>query len=162
MSDQQSEARLASLEARLGEVEDQLAILRLIMSWGPAVDTGDAEAAAALFTEDAVLESDLSYLVTPAAIRAMVRGEGHQSLIKDGSAHIPAFPIVRIDGDEANAVGYTRVYHHTPEGYEVWRVSANYWEFRRTDGGWRVAKRSNHVIDGGPEAGEILRRALPE
>jgi hypothetical protein len=161
MSENEVNERLAALEARLQAVEDQLAIHRLVNSWGPAVDTGSGEAAAALFSEDAVLQSDLSYLVTPASVKAMVYGEGHQSLIRGGSAHIPAFPIVNVDGDRANAVGYTRVYRFTPEGYEVWRVSANYWEFRRTPDGWRVTNRTNHVIDGGPEASEILRRALP-
>lgn len=161
MSDGEANNRLAALEARLQQVEDQLAIQRLVNSWGPAVDTGDGEAAASLFTDDAILESDLSYLVSPAAIRAMVHGEGHQALIADGSAHVPAFPLITINGDRASAVAYTRVYHHTPQGYEVWRVSANYWEFRRTGEGWRVTKRSNHVIDGGQEAAEILRRALP-
>lgn len=154
------EDRVGALEARLKHVEDQLEIHRLINSWGPFVDTGNGEAAAGLFSDDAVLQSDLSYLVSPAAIRAMVYADGHQSLIRDGSAHIPAFPLVNVDGDSANAVGYTRVYRHTPTGYEVWRVSANYWEFKRTPDGWRVSKRVNHVIDGGPEAGEILRNAV--
>lgn len=160
MDDAELNDRIAAVEARLQQVEDQLAIHRLINSWGPAVDTGDGEAAASLFSEDAILESDLSYLIGPAAITAMVHGDGHQALIRDGSAHVPAFPLIAIDGDHAQAVGYTRVYHHTPDGYEVWRVSANYWEFRRTAEGWRVTKRSNHVIDGGPEANELLRRAL--
>jgi hypothetical protein len=162
MSEAELNERLAVLEGRLRAVEDQLAIHRLINSWGPAVDTGNGEAAAALFAEDGVLQSDLSYLVTPAAVKAMVYGEGHQALIRDGSAHIPAFPIINVEADRANAVGYTRVYHLTPDGYEVWRVSANYWEFRRTPEGWRVTNRTNHVIDGGPEANGLLRRALPD
>lgn len=154
--------RLAALEQRVNLLEDQLDIHRLINSWGPAVDSGNGDAAAALFADDGVLESDLSYLIGPASIRAMVLGEGHQSLIRDGSAHIPAFPIVRVNGDDASATGYTRVYHHTGEGYEVWRLSANYWEFRRTPGGWRVTSRINHVIDGGPKANEILSRSFDQ
>jgi ketosteroid isomerase-like protein len=154
------EARLIAMEERLTLVEDQLDIHRLINSWGPAVDTGNADAAAALFADDAILESDLSYLIGPASIKAMVHGEGHQALIRDGSAHIPAFPIVRVNGNEATATGYTRVYHHTNEGYEVWRLSANHWEFRRTADGWRVTRRTNQVIDGGPKANELLSRAL--
>jgi ketosteroid isomerase-like protein len=156
----QLEARLIALEERLKLVEDQLDIHRLINSWGPAVDTGNGDAAAALFAEDAVLESDLSYLIGPVSIKAMVHAEGHQALIRDGSAHIPAFPIVRVNGDEASATGYTRVYHHTNEGYEVWRLSANHWEFRRTTEGWRVTRRTNQVIDGGAKANELLSRAL--
>jgi ketosteroid isomerase-like protein len=140
----------------VGRLEDQLAIHRLINSWGPAVDTGQAEAAAALFSDDAVLTSDMSHLVGPAAIEEMVRSDGQQALIRQGSAHIPAFPLVDIDGDTARAIGYSRVYLHTDAGYEVWRVSANYWEFRRTMHGWRVTSRTNHVIDGGSEAQELL------
>jgi ketosteroid isomerase-like protein len=148
------------MEERLERVEDHLTIQRLINSWGPAVDTGNSEAAAALFAEDGVLESDLSYLIGPAAVAAMVLGEGHQALIRDGSAHVPATPVIRIEGDTATATGYTRVYRHTPDGYEVWRVSANRWEFRRTAQGWRVTRRTTQVVDGGPKAAEILTKAI--
>jgi ketosteroid isomerase-like protein len=151
---------VAALEQRVRFLEDQVAIHRLINTWGPAVDTGNAESVAGLFSEDAVLESDLSSLTGPAAISAMVLSEGQQSLIRRGSAHIPAFPIVDVDGDEATAIGYSRVYQHTDDGYEVWRVSANYWEFQRTGEGWRVSRRTNHVIDGGPEAQQLLGRVF--
>jgi ketosteroid isomerase-like protein len=154
--------RVAALEARVRLLEDKLAIQQLITAWGPAVDTGNSGAAASLFTEDCVLESDLSYLVTPAAILAMVRGEGHQALIRDGSAHIPATAIVNVEGDRATAIGYTRVYRHTPDGYEVWRVSANNWEFRRTPDGWRVVRRIAQVIDDTGKANELLSRAFDE
>jgi len=152
--------RVAALEERVQLLEDKLAIQQLITAWGPAVDTGNSEAAASLFTEDCVLESDLSYLVSPAAISAMVLGEGHQALIRDGSAHIPATAMINVEGDRATAVGYTRVYRHTPDGYEVWRVSANNWEFRRTPDGWKVVRRSAQVIDATGKANELLTRAF--
>ena len=160
MTDNELHDRLAALEHRVRLLEDHVAIHRLINSWGPAVDTGNAEAAGALFSDDAILESDLSYLIGPGAISYMVTGEGHQALIREGSAHIPAFPIIRVDGDAATAVGYTRVYRHTDDGYEVWRVSANAWRFRRADGVWKVTRRTNHVIDGGPQAPKLLSQAF--
>jgi ketosteroid isomerase-like protein len=162
VEDAELEARFAGVEERVRRLEDQVAIHRLINSWGPAVDTGQAEAAAALFSEDAVLQSDMSHLTGPAAIADMVRSDGQQALIDQGSAHIPAFPVVDIDGDAARAIGYSRVYLHTDEGYEVWRVSANYWEFTRTEAGWRVSRRTNHVIDGGPQAQQLLGRWFAE
>ena len=110
---------VTALEERVGRLEDQLAIHRLINSWGPAVDTGQAEVAAGLFSDDAVLTSDMSHLVGPAAIEEMVHSDGQQALIRQGSAHIPAFPLVDIDGDAARAIGYSRVYLHTDAGYEV-------------------------------------------
>lgn len=154
--------RVAALEERVQHLEDQVAIHRLINSWGPAVDTGNAETASGLFSDDAILESDLSYLTGPEAISAMVHSEGQQSLIRGGSAHIPAFPVLDVDGDKATAIGYSRVYRHTEDGYEVWRVSANYWEFKRTGGGWRVSRRTNHVIDGGQEARQLLGRLFQQ
>ena len=153
---------MAALEERVRLLEDKVAIQQLITAWGPAVDTGNSEAAASLFTEDCILESDLSYLVSPPAISAMVLGEGHQALIRDGSAHIPATAIVNVEGDHATAIGYTRVYRHTPDGYEVWRVSANNWEFRRTPDGWRMVRRTAQLIDDTGKANELLSRAFDE
>ncbi len=152
--------RLVALEARIRLLEDQFAIHRLVNSWGPAVDTGDSRAAAELFADDGVLESDLSRLVGPDAVAAMVESDGQQSLIRDGCAHVQAFPLVAIDGDSATATGYSRVYRYRDGALEIWRVSANRWELRRTPDGWRVTRRVNHVIDGGPEARDLLNRGL--
>ncbi|MGH7856341.1 MAG: nuclear transport factor 2 family protein, partial [Candidatus Binatia bacterium] len=121
---------------------------------------GDSDAAAALWDDDGVLDSDLSHLEGPAAVAEMVLSEGQQSLIRQGCAHVQGFPVLTVEGDRATATGYSRVYRHTDEGHEVWRVSANHWEFRRTPSGWRVTRRTNRVIDGGPEARDVLGRAL--
>jgi ketosteroid isomerase-like protein len=155
--------RLVDLEERVRLLEDQLAIHRLVNTWGPAVDGDNPDAAAAIWTEDGILLSDMkgTFLDGPAAVAAMVRGGGHQELIHRGSAHIQSFPLVSVDGDEATAIGYSRVYlHNDGGGYEVWRVSANRWDFRRTPNGWRVARRVNQVIDGGPKAREVLNQAF--
>jgi SnoaL-like domain len=150
------EERVAALERRVQTLEDQTAVLRLINSWGPAVDTGTSQAAGALFDEDGVLESDLSRLEGPAAVVAMVESEGQQALIRQGCAHVPSAPLITVDGDQAVATVYSQVYLHTEHGHEVWRVSANRWEFRRTPAGWRVTRRVNRVIDGTPEAHRLL------
>ena len=152
--------RVSALERRVQELEDQLAILRVINSWGPAVDTGSSMAAGALFDSDGVLESDLSRLEGPAGVEAMVHSDGQQSLIGRGCAHVQTAPLIVVDGDRATAIAYSQVYLHADQGHEVWRVSANQWEFRRTPNGWRVTRRLNRVIDGNPEAHSILRRAL--
>jgi ketosteroid isomerase-like protein len=152
--------RLVDVERRVLELEDQVAILGLINRWGPAVDTGSSEAAGALFDTDGVLESDLARLVGPDAVRAMVQSEGQQALIRRGCAHVQTAPVVAVDGDTATAVSYSQVYLHADDGHDVWRVSANQWEFRRTADGWRVTRRLNRVIDGNPDAHPILERAL--
>lgn len=158
MSD--AEDRLAALEERVRLLEDQVELYRLISTYGPAVDTGSDQAAGALWDEDGAYEFDTSRLDGPAGISAMVRGETHQSLIRNGCAHILAMPVVTVSGDRARATGYSRVYRHVGDGYEVWRVSANHWEFRRTPAGWKVTRRVNRTLDGSTEARDILRRAV--
>ena len=156
----QLEDRLAALETIVGLLADEAAIRELICSWGPACDIGDSEAAAALWTEDGVLVSDMSRLEGPAGVAAMVESDGQQALIRQGCAHVQGLPVIKIDVDRATATNYSRVYLHTDSGYEIWRVSANSWEFRRIPAGWRVTRRTAHVIDGGPEARELLARGL--
>jgi SnoaL-like domain len=153
---------LAALEHRVRVLEDQVAILRLVNSWGPAVDSGASVAAGALWDEHGILDSDLSLLEGPADVVAMVESDGQQSLIRQGCAHVQSAPVVKVDGDRAVAVSYSQVYLHTEHGHDVWRVSANQWEFRRTASGWRVTRRANRVIDGSTEAHQILAGALDD
>jgi hypothetical protein len=160
--DTEATDRFAAIERRVQLLEDEVAVLRLVNSWGPAVDTGNSEAAGALFDEAGVLESDLSHLEGPGAVVAMVESDGQQSLIRQGCAHVQSAPIVTIDGDRAEAVTYSQVYLHSDQGHHVWRVSANQWQFARTPRGWRVTRRSNRVIDGSPDAHQILVRALDQ
>jgi hypothetical protein len=152
--------RVLALERRVRELEDRVEILGLINRWGPAVDTGGSAAAARLFDADGVLESDLSRLEGRSRVEAMVESEGQQSLIRNGCAHVQTAPVITVDGDVATAITYSQVYLHAVEGHQVWRVSANQWDFRRTEDGWRVTRRRNRVIDGGTEAHSILRRAF--
>jgi ketosteroid isomerase-like protein len=160
VGEQDIEQRLSALERRVRMLEDHLAILQLVYRWGPAVDTGSATAAGELFADDGILESDLSRLEGPSAVVAMVESDGQRALIDRGCAHVQTAPIVVVDGDAARATAYSQVYLHAEGGHEVWRVSANQWDFRRTAEGWRVVRRANRVIDGGAEARAILARAL--
>jgi len=154
------EDRLRALEERVAHLEDQLALYRLVSTYGPAVDTGSSRAAGALWDDEGVYEFDTSRLDGPDGIAAMVEGRGHQGLIRNGCAHVMAMPVVTVDGDTARATGYSRVYRHVGDGYEVWRVSANHWEFRRTPAGWKVTRRVNRTLDGSEEARQILRHGV--
>jgi hypothetical protein len=156
------DARLQALEDRIQALEDQLAVYRLISSYGPAVDTGSSEEAAALWAEDGVYEFDSSRLEGANAVAAMVQSDGHQSLIRQGCAHVLALPVVRVEGDRAFAAGYSRVYRHVGDGYEVWRVSANRWELARTAAGWRVTRRTNHQLDGSDVPRQLLHSAFDD
>ena len=154
------EDRIAALEDRVRTLEDQSTLCRLIGSWGPAADTGNGQAASSFWADDAVLEMETGRLEGASAVRAMIDSDGQLQLVNRGCAHVQSFPVIQIDGDRATAVDYGRVYLHADQGCEIWRVSVNSWEFRRTEGEWRVVRRQVHVIDGGSEARRLLGRVV--
>jgi hypothetical protein len=162
------EEAVNTLTERVKQLEDQLALYRIVGSYGPAMDTGSGDECGALWAEDGVYEfavhsdegSVTHTVLGPAGVKGMCEADPQQELIRDGCAHIMAMPLVEVTGDAAVATGYSRVYRHADDGFSVWRVSANRWEFKRQADGWRVTRRSNRMIDGDPEARRILRRGL--
>lgn len=152
------EATVAALADRVRELEDRLEIYHLIATYGIAVDSGSDDAMGQVFREDGVYDSDPAPMEGRPAIAAMVRSDGHQSLIHGGAAHVMALPVVRVDGDHAVATGYSRVYRADGQGgFEVWRVSANRWELERGADGWHAVHRTNRLLDGRDESRQLLR-----
>ncbi|HMD46268.1 MAG TPA: nuclear transport factor 2 family protein [Acidimicrobiales bacterium] len=149
---------VAELGRRLGQVEDQLAIFKLICTYGPAVDSGGGEAAAALWTDDGVYDSDTHVWRGHDEIAGLVEAGQHQTMLAEGCAHILGFPRVTLDGDRAVATCYSRVYRRSADGYYVWRLAANRWELTRTPDGWRAVTRINRLIDGSDAARRVLAR----
>ena len=152
--------RLAALEDRVRVLEDHIDLYRLVCRWGAAADIGSGATAGALFTDDGVLEFEQTRVEGAAAVAEMIDSEGQKALVNQGCAHVQGLPMVHVDGDRASATNYSHVYLHTDDGYEVWRVTANTWEFRRTEDGWRATRRTAHTIDGRPEARALLARAF--
>jgi hypothetical protein len=169
------EKRLAVLEGRVNALEDQVALYQLMSAYGPLVDSGDAEATAALWTEDGVYdwgggptpaegapvkEGPAGAAYSQAAIADMVRGPYHQEIINTGAGHVIGLPHLKVDGDTAVGTSYSRLYRRDGDNFRTWRVGANRWEFVRTPDGWRVKQRINRVLNGDAEARELLRRGV--
>jgi hypothetical protein len=89
----------------------------------------------------------------------MVEGEGHQSLIMNGAAHVLTSPRIVIDGDEARGWSYALNIRWDAEEERFWvaRVSANGWRWRRGTDGWRIVYRVNRNLDGTEEPRAVLR-----
>lgn len=150
--------RLAQLESRIRELEDRLAIGELIASYGPLVDAGAAEAAAALWTEDGCYDVDTGRYDGRDGIAAMVESRGHQRLIAGGCAHLTSPPRISLDGDAAVAVGHSQLLVRRADGrgFDVLRATAHRWELVRTPEGWRVHRRTARLLDGGEDARQLL------
>lgn len=150
-----------ALAARLQAVEDRLAIIQLLASYGPAVDSGDAEATAGIWTADGVYDSYPAPMHGHDDLVAMVGSDLHQGLINGGCAHLIGMPQVEVHGDTAVATGYSMlcVRDEATDGFRVWRVSANRWELTRTPTGWRTTNRVNRLLDGSAQARALLGAA---
>ena len=85
MTDRQTDSD--DLVARLRRLEDDRDIRQLIASYGPAVDAGDADAAARLWSSDGVYDVDGWRMEGRADIHAMVRSAAHQNLVAKGCCH---------------------------------------------------------------------------
>lgn len=133
---------------RLRRLEDSEAIRNLIASYGPLADSGDAVAVAALWEADGIYDvGGYGIAAGRSAIAALIVSDTHQSLMAEGCAHILSPHHIALDGDRAEATGYSMVVRKTETGFEPWRVSTNIWHLaRQADGRWLVASRINRPI----------------
>ena len=156
-----AEHQIDRLEARMRQLEDELAIYQLMSTYGPAVDSGETTTASELWTETGDYgSSGAGFWSGAAAIKAMLDGEGHQGLIANGCAHVFDIPRVVVTGDRAVAICHFFLYRHADDGFVTWRVAASRWDLVRGPGGWRVEHRINQLLDGSPEAREVFAEAL--
>ncbi len=154
------EDTVRALEERVRQLEDTVAIYRLVATYGPAVDSGTDTVASDLWTESGIYDLGTRVMNGASDIAAMVRGDGHQQLIQNGGAHVLAMPLVHVDGDRAVATGYSNVFRFVDGAFEVFRTSANRWELERTADGWQATRRTTRLLDGNDEGRDILHRAV--
>jgi hypothetical protein len=155
------ETRLRELEGRVRELEDTLEVIRVVASYGPSVDGGASVEAGRLWAEDGVYDSDAAAepLEGRAAFEALAARVGQLPM---GVAHFLNLPVVVVDGGHATVTGHSNTYHQDDGRYVVARVSSNRWELDKIDGRWQVRSRVNRILDGSPEARELLARGVRE
>ena len=159
------EARLLEIEARLLKAEDHLAILNLLMSYGPLVDSATAEPAAALWVEGGgynftMPDGTANRLIAPDEVAGIYSWPGHLDMVNSGCAHMTATPKITVDGDNAQAVGYSVVVLREGDRWVLYRAAVNHWTLARTGDGWRIVERYNRALDGSPESHQTMQKVL--
>ena len=152
------EERLVALEARVQLLEDELEITRLVASYGPLVDAGEADAVAALWAEDGSYDVEGWQMRSRDDVRAMVGSDGHQHLIEGGCSHFLGPTHVTVDGDDAVAVCESLLVRHRDGAFSVRRAGANHFRLRLEADGWRITERTTRALDGSEEARELLAK----
>jgi ketosteroid isomerase-like protein len=146
---------IAQLIARVQRLEDERAIVNVLTRYGFAADAGDADATAALYTDDTVIDLGMPSPLTGAhGARQLVLDERHQAILGRCAHTMGPFVVdVDIDGDNATAVGYVRVYVSDADmrNPRLWRIGYTRFELRRVEGAWRIATRVARSLgqDGG-------------
>src|SRR5690625_3344419 len=147
-----NDSDIASLVARLQRLEDERDIARLIASYGPAVDSADADTAAGLWASDGTYDVEGWHMNGSSDVRSMVASEAHRELVEAGCCHFLGQTVITVDGDSAVAVCESLVLVRRPnpspesefdskawkssaQEYMVWRASANHFELVRSDSG---------------------------
>lgn len=151
-----TEERFRTVERRLQRLEDERAIEQMIARYGPLVDAGEADAAAALWAEDGTYQVEGWTMRNRAEVAAMVRSPEHQSLIGHGCCHFLGPAVVTVNGDEAVAVCESVLLVHRDGRFMVARAGANHFRLRRTDRQWQITARTTRALDGNPEARQLL------
>ena len=129
-----------------GLLLDEREIRRLATTYARSVDTGDVAGFLAIFTDDAVLEGK-GFLYNTREALAEVPRKIERKYLK--AWHTLLNAIIDVDGDHASGTTYSLAYHLTPttEGRASCYIMAITYsdQYRRTAGGWRIARRSLEV-----------------
>ncbi|MGV0780796.1 nuclear transport factor 2 family protein [Mycolicibacterium sp. XJ775] len=146
---------------RLQRLEDELAITKLLASYGPSVDAGNADNAAALWAVDGTYDVEDWLMTGRGGVHQMVRSNGHQDLVAMGCCHFLGPAVVTVDGDRAVAVCESLVLLREGEsGYRVWRATANHFALERLEGQWQITTRTSRLLNGNPYAHTLLNLGL--
>jgi hypothetical protein len=153
-SSSDTDQRIAALEKRVRELEDDRAIRELLARYGYNADLGCSDAWVDLFTPDGAFDvAALKYADGHASLRAdvIVRHEGHDALrafILDPSSHkaiecrslhvMDCNLRTRIAGNTATAESYNLTLVREGARTILFNASINRWTLRKMDGRWRV------------------------
>jgi len=122
-------------------VEDVHAIQRLKHEYCFAIDGGDYERWASLFTEDGRFVRDNGETFEGYEELHGFASEGFDAAFEH-SAHVVTNPVVDVDGDTATGRWYLVLFYRDADGNDGLTQARYDDEYRTVDGEWRVAASS--------------------
>ncbi|MEI9850610.1 MAG: nuclear transport factor 2 family protein [Sphingomonas sp.] len=142
-----------SIEARLGRVEDALAIERILVDYAALLDGRDYAGYAALFTPDGEWANAAVSNKGRDAIRAMLEKMlGPAGAPNRSNYHIVSNPRIALDGDRATATSRYLFVMRGADGRPVASLAGIYRdELVRLDGNWMIRRRVADDIMPTPE-----------
>lgn len=155
------EERFLAIEKRLQAAEDELAIVRLLNTYGPLVDSGEADKAVRVYKEGGFLDVEgYPRQVAYDGIAAPLKGEAQTQMNAAGCMHVVSSPKIKLNGNRAEAVTYNLVILNENDKFGIWRAAVNHWKLERTEEGWRASERYTRAVNGNEEARELMRKVI--
>lgn len=148
-----AQAGPTGLAARMQQVEDELAIQRLLVDYAAYLDDRDYARYAALFTPDGEWKNGGGSHKGQAAIRQMLEGVmGPAGAPNRANYHVITNPRVDLDGDRATATSRYLFVMRGPEGQPTPSLAGVYHdELVRQGGAWKIRRRVADDIMPTPE-----------
>lgn len=156
-----SSDEIEDLRRRVAQLEDEREIRYLLGRYGHYCDLGHEDAWIDQWAEDAVYD-----LVTvkrggagyDGAMRfagreqlyALIRDPAAHKLLEGRSMHLQDVNLViRIEGDDAVAHGYSMTMLRDGEAIRIRSAGMVRWTFRRIGGRWRIAEKNRRMVGDG-------------
>jgi ketosteroid isomerase-like protein len=143
-------AAAPSSEARLRQVEDQLAIQRVLVEYSARIDARDFEGYADLFAREGTWQNGNTVRRGREEIVQMlveIFGTPAAGFVNNADYHLVSNPQVDVDGDRATARSRHLLLMRGPDGEPVPELAGLYEdEFIREGGEWKILRRVDNPI----------------
>ena len=145
-----ADPRVAALEKRVQQLQDEQAIREVVIRYGEYLDARDYAGYASLFASDGVWTGGFGSATGPAGIQEMLEknlGKPEPGFINNSNFHLMTTVVVNVDGDTAKVRSRYTFFTASPENKPVPALAGRYVdEFVRENGQWKIKKRTTHGV----------------
>jgi len=145
-----ADPRVATLEKRVQQLQDEQAIREVIIRYGEYLDARDYAGYASLFAKDGVWTGGFGSATGPVAIQEMLEknlGKPEPGFINKSNFHLVTTVVVDVDGDTAKARSRYTFFTASPDNRPTPALAGRYVdEFVRENGTWKIKKRTSHGV----------------
>jgi hypothetical protein len=164
----QQEAKLKEMERRLQELEDKENIRECLARYSFNADLGRSEEYVNNYTADGVIDlgPTTKWSGRDGLLDFIANPHGGHKAIEGHCMHTSMDFFIRVDGNKAWAEGYSVVYvkegEGEREGYRVFSIGFNHWDFEKRGDRWFLKYRYRRPM-GGPEwGGKVIKDYLKD
>ncbi len=142
--------RVAALEKRVQQLQDEKAIREVVIRYGEYLDARDYAGYASLFASDGVWTGGFGSATGPAAIQEMLEknlGKPAQGFVNKANFHLMTTVVVDVDGDTAKARSRYTFFTASSDNRPTVALAGRYVdEFIRENGTWKIKRRTTYGV----------------